>query len=101
MLKAMEDDVVPFSDDPADLDVLAGILARGLLKVVDKSSFSVPHSGVVLNVLGADVSLDGLSRFASVEHQLIKLDDIALIPFQGFFHSGHPSSGNPSNARFG
>ena len=78
-LVAMQDHVVALADHPLELDPLAGVLVSHPEEVVDERLLAVRHLGVVLDVGGRGVPLDGFGGTILVEHEIMKLDRVGLV----------------------
>lgn len=59
---AMQDYIIPFSEDALKLDALARIFFRHPLEIFDESLLPVGYRWVVLDVHVPDIFLDGLLR---------------------------------------
>jgi hypothetical protein len=78
----VQHNVVALGDYAPEFDLLAGIVARRLLEIVDEALLAVRHPGIVLTIFGTDVALDGLPRAAPVEPQVVKGDGVLLVAFK-------------------
>jgi hypothetical protein len=58
----VQHDVVSLGEDALERDVLAGIVARRVLEIIDEALFAVGDAGIVLDVLFAGVTLNRLPR---------------------------------------
>src|SRR5512145_596913 len=81
-LMAVQDDVLALSDGADELHVLAGILSRHALEVVDERLLAIADVRVVLDVRVARVHLEGLRGLALVEHEVVERLDVPLVGVQ-------------------
>lgn len=86
---AVQHYVVALGDHLHELYLLAGVLARHLLKVRDEPVLAVGHMRVVLGVRSPNVPLHGLAGLALVEHQVVERRDGSLVLLQSVIHQ-HP-----------
>ena len=86
LLIAMQNDVVALREHALELDALAGVFLRHAREVVDECLLSVANVRIVLDVLISHVLLDGLSRFALIEHQVIERHHGPFICFELVCH---------------
>jgi hypothetical protein len=92
VLEIMQHNVVALGNNAPKFDLLAGIVGRRLLEIVDETLLAVSHPGIVLTLFGPDVALDGLPRAALVEHQVVEGDDVLLVAFK-VTHGEAPATG--------
>ena len=68
VLEAVKNDILTLGDSPLHLDPLTGPLARHSLEISDEAFLPRRDVRIVLNIVFTDIVLNGLIRFALVEH---------------------------------
>src|SRR6267142_3751819 len=86
LLMAMQNHVVAFGENSFEVHMLARVLLRHPLEVRNEGFLAIRDVRIVLPVYSARVSLDRLSRLASVEHEVVKLFHRALVSFESIIH---------------
>lgn len=82
-LMAVQYDEFAVCEYSLELDALARVVSCHLVEVVNESLLAVADVGVVLPVLLAAVAFDGFARLATVEHEVVKSDDVGFVAFSG------------------
>jgi hypothetical protein len=86
VLKTVQDDVIPFSDDAFELHTFAGILRGHAREVLDERLLAIADARIVLDVLGTGIPLDRVCRPTLIKHQVVKRLRIPLVAFESFVH---------------
>ena len=93
VLLAVEHHVVPFREDPPELDTLPRVLLSHSLEVLDERFLAVRDHGIVLGVGLARVEPYRFLGPALVEHQVVEGLDRLLVTLKGI-HGLHSQAGS-------
>jgi hypothetical protein len=91
LLVTVQDNIVPFSNHPLEMDSLSRVLLRHAREILNKRFLAISHAWIVLDIDLSRVSLDSFGWLILVEHQVIKLRHRLLVALQLFIHDETPS----------
>ena len=80
LLMAVQDHVIAIGEGPLDLRVLARVVMRHPLEILDEGLFAVGAEGVVLPVVVTHEPIHRFTRLRLVEHQVVERDGIPPVP---------------------
>ena len=81
-LMAVENYEIAFRDRALEGDFLSGVLSRHSFEILNEGIFALSDVRIVLRVACTDIEFNCVSRFALVEHQVVKRHRIATVLFR-------------------
>ena len=72
LLMAMQNDEIPFCNCTLEVNLFTRELRSHALEIVNESRFAIGNLRIVLNINITDICLNCFSRFAAIEHHVVK-----------------------------